>query len=84
MHPRTGAIATFEQEADAEEAGYTEPLDPRERELLMLMPRAARADVLERIRAQHGTPVKPNRKKRRSAKAKKRRAERHARRKNRG
>ncbi len=42
MHPQTQAIAEFEREEDAQRAGHTIPLGPKEAELLRGMSRAER------------------------------------------
>ena len=42
MHPQTQAIATFEREEDAQRAGHTIPLTPKEAALLGTMNRAER------------------------------------------
>jgi len=50
MNPETGAIAQFETEEDAEQAGYTEPLNDKEARLLATMNRHDRRAWLSRRR----------------------------------
>lgn len=55
MDPKTGAVAQFETDEDAEKAGYTEKLAQAEADVLSAMNREERGAELSRMRKESPT-----------------------------
>ena len=64
MDPRSGAIAAFERNEDARQAGYTIKLSPHEAGMLADVPREARLDHLAAARQERNRRKKAHQKRR--------------------